>query len=77
MHRHSVDISTQAALANALGVCDALQVLAQSMNAGGGFDGPHITAGRARFSFDTSATYGYQTNCSCFVYVSKTNRSLT
>jgi hypothetical protein len=57
MHRHQVDVTTRAALANALGICDGLQVLAQSMRAGGGFDGPHITAGRATFSFEATATF--------------------
>lgn len=57
MHRHQVDVSTRAALANALGICDGLQVLVQSMRAGRGFDGPHITAGRATFSFEATATF--------------------
>jgi hypothetical protein len=94
MRRHRVDISSRAALSNALGICDGLNVMVQSMRAGGGFDGPHITAGRATFSFDATATfsgshnqgaiaiptavrdYGYVTSCSCFAYLSKTNRPL-
>ena len=57
MARHGVDISTRAALAAALGICDGLEVMAQSMRAGGGFDGPHITTGRATFSFEATATF--------------------
>ena len=95
MRRHNVEVTSRAALAGALGICDGLQVMVQSMRAGGGFDGPHLTAGRATFSFDATATfsgthnqgsitiptavrdYGYVTSCSCFTYLSKTNRPLT
>jgi hypothetical protein len=94
MHKHQVEVTSRAALAGALGICDGLKVLAQSMNAGKGFDGPHITSGRGLFSFETTATfssthnegsvampsavrdYAYRSDCKCFVYVSKTNRSL-
>jgi hypothetical protein len=94
MHKHGVDISTRSALAWALGICDGLKVLTQSMQAGSGFDGSHITAGRARFSFQSTVSfsnennegridmpsavrdYGYQSGCSCFVYLSNANRSL-
>jgi hypothetical protein len=94
MHKHGVDISTRSALAWALGICDGLKVLAESMRAGGGFDGPHITAGRAGFSFQSTVSFsnrnnegridmpsavrdfGFQSSCTCFVYLSKANRSL-
>lgn len=94
MKKHTVDVSTRSALANALGICDGLRVLVQSMQSGGGFDGPHITSGRGSFSFESAATFSnnnnagridlpsavrdlaFDSSCKCFLYLSKTNRSL-
>jgi hypothetical protein len=62
MRRHGVDISTRSALAWALGICDGINVLAMSMRAGGGFDGPHISAGRAGFSFASTVSFSNNRN---------------